>query len=123
MTDDSGIKGYHYFVELWGCDSEQIGAVQAVENVLLEAVEACGATYVSHRSHKYSPHGVTSMVLIEESHIAVHTWPKQRYVALDLFTCSKELDAAQAVTIVKRMFGATEHEFRSFERGGNPIGS
>lgn len=36
------------------------------------------------------------MVVIAESHLAVHTWPEHGYAAVDFFTCSKKVDMASA---------------------------
>ena len=30
---------------------------------------------------------VTSLYLLSESHLSFHTWPENRYIAMDIFTC------------------------------------
>jgi S-adenosylmethionine decarboxylase proenzyme len=42
--------------------------------------------------HKFNPHGVSGVVVISESHLAVHTWPEYGYAAVDVFTCGTEID-------------------------------
>lgn len=50
--------------------------------------------------HKFSPYGLSGVVVIAESHLAVHTWPEHRAVCLDLFSCSNKIDAQAAITFV-----------------------
>ncbi len=54
--------------------------------------------------HQFQPEGVTGMVLIRESHIAIHTWPEEGYVASDIFTCGQEIDPYVAIEVMKRGF-------------------
>ena len=35
----------------------------------------------------FEPQGVTGVVVVEESHLSIHTWPEHGYAALDFFTC------------------------------------
>ena len=35
----------------------------------------------------FAPEGVSGVVVIEESHLSVHTWPEQGYAAVDFYTC------------------------------------
>lgn len=41
--------------------------------------------------HKFSPQGVTGLILIAESHFTIHTWPEMHYCAIDFFTCKSDL--------------------------------
>ena len=55
---------------------------------LLEATaRASGATPLDFVQHAFQNGGVTAVLLLAESHLAVHTWPEHHFVAVDLFTC------------------------------------
>lgn len=51
------------------------------------AATAAGATIVNSVFHCFSPTGVTGVVVVEESHLCIHTWPEVGYAALDFYTC------------------------------------
>lgn len=34
--------------------------------------------------------GVSVIALLEESHIALHTWPESNYATIDIYSCGKE---------------------------------
>jgi S-adenosylmethionine decarboxylase len=37
--------------------------------------------------HRFEGGGLTGYLLLSESHIAFHTYPEHRYIALDIFSC------------------------------------
>ena len=52
-----------------------------------------GLLPVGELFHRFEPAGdeaagVTGVVLLAESHLAVHTWPEQGVVTLDVFVCN-----------------------------------
>lgn len=84
--------GRQILVEYYDCDSNKINDVEFIESSFLAATKASGATIISHNFHKFSPHGVSGMVVIAESHISIHSWPEYNYAAVDIFTCGDTID-------------------------------
>ncbi|MGE0025125.1 MAG: S-adenosylmethionine decarboxylase, partial [Hyphomicrobium sp.] len=56
---------------------------------------------------------------LEESHIAIHSWPKDGYAALDVFM-SGPADAARVVPVLKKAFEAREVRVTAQLRGAAP---
>lgn len=84
--------GRQILVEFYDCDSEKINDSDFVESSVLEATRLSGATIISHDFHRFSPHGVSGVVVIAESHVTIHTWPEYSYAAVDIFTCGETID-------------------------------
>jgi len=61
--------------------------ISLLKNNLEQAAKEAGATVVKTVLHQFNPQGLSGVVVIAESHIAIHTWPEYRYAALDIFTC------------------------------------
>lgn len=80
-------KARHLLAEYHGCDVGLLGDVDGVRALLEAAARAAGATVVQSVFHRFSPQGVTGVVVLEESHLSVHTWPETGYAAADLYTC------------------------------------
>ena len=59
----------------------------AVYNALLEACHKTGLTVVGVNRHDFWPHGLTAVVILAESHFAVHTYPEEGLIFADCFTC------------------------------------
>ena len=84
--------GKHILAEYFECECTYLDSEQAIRELMLEAASASGATIVGNIFHHFSPQGVTGVVVIAESHLAIHTWPEYRYASVDLFTCGSHLN-------------------------------
>lgn len=109
--------GNHYIAEGSGCNPETIGKVETVEQILVRAAEVAGVTVWSISFHRFSPNGVSGVVVISESHLSVHTWPEYGYVALDIFTCGNTAKPEAAVQYALKEFGASTMHITEVTRG------
>jgi S-adenosylmethionine decarboxylase proenzyme len=63
-----------------------------------EAARAARTNIVASVFQPFEPQGVTGVVVVEESHLSIHTWPEHGYAAVDFFTCGDSLpERAHAV--------------------------
>ena len=81
--------GRHLLVEYWGCVRDVLDDRFLLEASLQRAAIASNATIVSVVFHQFNPHGVSGVVVVEESHLSIHTWPEQGYAAVDFYTCGE----------------------------------
>jgi S-adenosylmethionine decarboxylase len=79
--------GKHLLIEMYDCDERMLNDPEVIESAMLCAARCCGTTIIHHYFHRFSPHGVSGIIVIAESHMSIHTWPEYRYAAVDLFTC------------------------------------
>ncbi len=109
--------GRQLLVELFDCDRDLLNDATLVKQALLDAAQAANATIVDAVLHKFSPHGVSGVVVIAESHIAIHTWPEYGYAALDIFTCGETVDPRLIMHLVAHRLGAGDCEATLVKRG------
>lgn len=109
--------GHHYIVEASGCSPDVIGKVESVEQILVRAAEVAGVQVWSISFHRFSPNGVSGVVVISESHLALHTWPEYGYVALDIFTCGDDAKPETAMAYALKEFGAKSAHITEVTRG------
>lgn len=109
--------GNHLIIELYECQSDVINDARIVEEKLIEAVRISGANMVQSVIHEFNPHGVSGVIVIEESHFSVHTWPEYGYCALDIFTCGDEIDYYSALQYLKEEFQAKNLSVTEMKRG------
>jgi S-adenosylmethionine decarboxylase proenzyme len=108
--------GRHILAEFYDCAPGLLNDPEAIEQVMREAAAVSGATIVESVFHMFSPHGVSGVVVVAESHLAVHTWPEYGFAAVDFFTCG-EVDAGAAIRHLEEKFGAERAVSREVERG------
>ena len=89
--------GRQITVEFYDCSAEILADAQRMETVFLEAARVSGAHVVTSNFHSFEPQGVSGVLVISESHFAVHAWPEHDYAAVDLFTCGAGVDFDAAV--------------------------
>ena len=84
--------GRQILVEFYDCDRKVLDDEDQIRTVLLEGVRRSGATIINDTFHTFSPHGVSGVIVIAESHVTIHTWPEHGYAAIDIFTCGETID-------------------------------
>lgn len=109
--------GRHLLVEYYDCDAEALNDLNLVENSMKEAAIAAGSTIVDSVFRRFAPHGISGVVVIAESHLAIHTWPEYGYAAVDLFTCGEKVDPWAARDHLMDVFRARDSQSRELPRG------
>jgi spermidine synthase len=99
--------GRHILVEFTGCNADVLNDVSVIEKSMIDAAKIAGATVISSNFHHFSPWGVSGVVVIQESHLAIHTWPEYRYASVDLFTCGETVDPWVSFEHLKQALEAT----------------
>ena len=113
--------GRHILAEYIGCEPGILNDVTRIEAILLEAAEEAEATVVNSTFHHFSPFGVSGVVVIAESHFAIHTWPEYGFAAVDLFTCGETVDPGIAQSYLEKALQAQSCESKEITRGNKEI--
>ena len=122
------MQGLHLTADLSACQSpeELLCDPLRLREYCLDLVEAAGLSAVADRFHRFpdfegKPGGVTGMVLLAESHLALHTWPEQSAVTLDVYVCNFSTDnSAKAESLLQaliKLFGPQGIVRQQIQRG------
>ena len=84
---------------------------------MIDAAKKAHATIVDDKFHHFSPFGVSGVVVIAESHLAIHTWPEYRYAAVDVFTCGETLKPEVAAIHLAQVFQSQNPSIHEIKRG------
>lgn len=109
--------GRHILVEFYNCSPELMNDVVHIEKSMVEAAETAGATVINSTFHHFSPYGVSGVVVIQESHLAIHTWPEFGYAAVDLFTCGDSVNPWVSYQYLEKAFQASHGSSMECRRG------
>ncbi len=113
--------GRHLLVEYHGCDESTLNDFSKIERMMVDAANAAGATVVAKAFHRFTPQGVSGVVVVEESHLSIHTWPEYGYAAVDFYTCG-ECVPERAHELLRTELNADRSEVLKIDRGTYPPG-
>jgi len=109
--------GRHLLLELLDCDPEALNSLDIVKTSMVEAAKRAQATIIDVVFHEFNPFGISGVVVIAESHLAIHTWPEYRYAAVDVFSCGESLQPQMAVDYLVEQLGAARASVVELQRG------
>ena len=116
---DRGL-GRHVILDLRDCNPGLLDDPQYIRSLLLDVAHDISATVIDETIHQFSPQGVSGVIAIAESHIAIHTWPEHAYAAVDIFTCGETMDARSAVETLVERLECGDHSVVELARGVLP---
>ena len=126
------MRGLHLIADLRGCAAARpvMTTATVLRSTCLEAVAAVGLTAVGELFHPFvagtshaagAPAGITGVVLLAESHLAVHTWPEIGAATLDVYVCNLGADnstrAESLLATLVAAFAPEVVERHAVERG------
>lgn len=68
-------------------------------------------------NHIKDPGGWSGFLIIAESHISIHTFPKRRFVSADVYTCKNGISETLVTDFFKKKFQLKEVETHFIKRG------
>ena len=114
--------GNHLVLDCYGCDRSKINNKKIISDMLKELPELISMKKISkphvmeYKAEQEPESGITGFVLLAESHISIHTYPKKGYFAFDIFSC-KEFDTEKAINYVNAKFSAKRIKKEIIKRG------
>lgn len=108
-------SGIHLIAEFWY--GKNIEDSKELKQILIGAVKRASNTPLEIAVHKFQPQGITGIVLLAESHIAIHTWPEFNYTAIDIYTCGDKANPEKALEYLKEALQPKKVEIKKIKRG------
>ena len=102
--------GLHLMLDMYGCSPDVLDDKAAIFNLLQTLPRQLGMKILlapviafAQPNGKRDPGGWSGFVLIQESHISVHTFIKRRFVTVDIYSC-KSFDTDKSIELLKQVF-------------------
>lgn len=118
-------EGKHIKVKLYDAKFDQLKDVELMRSFLTDLVAAAGMRTLGS-AHVYDikaqlrlqgeepdpdePEGVTGVVVLSTSHVAVHTWPHRSYLVMDLYSC-RDFSSRPVLSTIRDYFGPVRYRF------------
>lgn len=117
------MNGLHLIGDLTGCRCEPSLLLDAdgVRDRCAALCNEAGLTVLDTRFHQFDAAGFTGLVLLAESHVAIHTWPEKKGLTLDVYVCNYQADnsarARQVFDALVALFQPQQVARQEIERG------
>ncbi|WP_414039426.1 adenosylmethionine decarboxylase [Acidithiobacillus sp. M4-SHS-6] len=109
--------GTHLLLDCWGIAADVLTDGVRLREMLLRAAKAGRCTVVAEKFHRFSPVGITGVLVLAESHLSIHTWPEDGYCAIDAFTCGENTDMSALETSLLNDLKVSRFQREMRERG------
>lgn len=116
--------GEHVMVDGYGGSPTLLGEKRVVRESLDELCDLMKMyqlgkpqVYKAPDNHMKDPGGWSGFVVIAESHISIHTFPKRRFLTADIYTCKNGIDSNFFAEYLKRKFKLEDIELNYVRRG------
>jgi S-adenosylmethionine decarboxylase len=116
------VFGPHLIIDGSRCNTRKLADRILVEQVLNDYPTAIGMTKIGgpymfeYQAPDPAYSGVSGLVVIAESHIAIHTFPELDYFTMDIFSC-KNFDHEKAIEYIRDAFEVKEMDRMLVQRG------
>ena len=96
--------GEHLLIDIICENYDILNSLEKLEELSDKLIKICKLTKLSELKHKFKPHGITLIVLLSESHLSMHTWPENKSICIDIFSCSDNLEVKKIEEILSQYF-------------------
>ena len=113
-------------LDAYGVSFKKLDDMKLIYNFLYRLPEKIGMSRLStplvvnadESASGLDPGGISGIVLINESHISIHTFAKRGFFTMDLYSCSNfEDEIDNILKYIKKTFPYKKEEFQIIKRG------
>ena len=94
--------GHHLIVDIDNINNNKIYSNSFILKLCNDIIKSTNINVLKSLIHKFKPHGLTALYLLSESHFSIHTWPQEKKIRLDLFSCNKNNNFDKAIDIINK---------------------
>lgn len=116
--------GEHYLIDAYGCDFKRSNDKKIIIRFINEIVKKTGMKKISDTNvfdvsgnGLKDSGGVTGFVVVDESHVSIHTFPHRLFISADIYTCKIGMDVKELDLAFKKYFAPAYKETQLIKRG------
>ncbi len=106
------MEGMTLLADVFGASLKALTSHEIATHFLTRCVEEIGMKPLPHTLKvEHFPlidgsggFGLSGLMILVESHIAIHTWPERRYARVEISSC-RRFDAKKAINVLRAFFG------------------
>lgn len=99
----------HFVVEL-ECPFKEANSLDWIKTKIASLISKLDIKVFKRVEHLFQPQGISLLYIISSSHMAVHTWPENSYIHIELLTCSRNKKLDNLDFVIKNIFSGSEYK-------------
>ncbi len=116
--------GVHLLFDGYNCDTTKLADKEHLTKFLVELPKEMNMHTIAPEvvvevgeMNEKDPGGISGFVMIAESHISFHTFPKRGFVTADVYTCQNEFDHDTFTEYLSKTFDTNDYDANVIARG------
>ncbi len=107
----------HILIELNGCPAPVLNDTARIIHTLQQVVDLLGTEILKTTSYQFEPQGISAVMIIGASHLAIHSWPEHGYASVDVMVCVDNFKISDLLSIFTNSLESASHTFIEVRRG------
>ncbi len=107
--------GTHILIEVYDVKFNLLNDAKSLEEVMVRGISRAKMEILNIFKHSFTPHGITIVIALSESHVSCHTWPEEGCIAIDVYTCGEGNPKLVALELLK-YFNSENYKLRQLDR-------
>jgi S-adenosylmethionine decarboxylase len=91
--------------------------IDSLINVSEAAIGKARMNIVERFRHSFNPHGDSLLWVLAESHFSIHSFPEQKYISVDCYTCGQEGDPKSCINYFTLLLDVNRIKINVIDRG------
>ena len=118
--------GEHLIFDAYGCDPGRLDSLALCNKIMRKMAELANMKiladpYTVHADSNETlggkdPGGFSGFLIIQESHISIHTFVRRGFVTVDLYSC-KPFEVEPIIQYLKKSFKPKDYDVIKLDRG------
>mgnify|MGYP001449884095 CR=1 FL=1 len=116
LNNSNNNLGHHLIVDIDNIEHSKLNSNAFILKFCEDIIKSTNINVLKSLVHKFKPCGITALYLLAESHFSIHTWPEEKKIRLDLFSCSKKNNFDKAIDVIKKYLPDSHLNITKFNR-------
>lgn len=99
-----------------GISNEKMNSPTFFKEVAEIAVRKSGSNAIKSTEHGFEPHGYTLLMVLENSSLSLHTWPEEKFISVEIFTCGVDCVPLKGLEYLIDLFKPRETKIHKIKR-------
>ena len=100
----------HFIIEVYGINPKILMKCKNTLPFVKKFIEKSKLKVVNQIHHNFKPFGNTMVFILANSHLAVHTWPENKFIHFDLLSCQELANPSELKHTIFEVFKT--HNFK-----------